>query len=513
MNDKNYNTLLKYLNHNKINIDSEEFKLQLQGHPDFPTLLSYSDTMKFFNIENTSYHVTNDEINLLPEKFIALSNGEFRFIDNKKNNSFFSDWDNIVLIVNNIEEKVKNKLSFPLLEIFSIIFFVFIFLLFKVDSTNLSLKTIFFSTSIIGLTLGFEAYKKTHGKGTIIPIGVCQSKVLKTDCDFVFNAKRWNILKYIDLSEVSIAFFATQIFCFLIASLLKQTEVFFYIYKIGLLFFIPIACLSIYYQLFIVKKLCPICLVIISCVAIQLATLYTLFSFKNFNSIAILFYFLAFTSTLIGLYYLKSKFTVFQKLKDENTNYIKFRKNFTFFKNNLSIQKELINKDFSNAFKYGSRDSYINLTLVTNPYCKHCKLFYPYFMKIINHLSEKISINILLDVDFEKQPKEINQAYIELAQIYNNAENKSEFLNALNEWYILHNATNKKENWYEKYSKYFQNEDKAISILKDQRTWLNENEIYYTPSIFINNFEYPTEYERSDIEYFVSEIIDNNENY
>ncbi|MGC5745471.1 vitamin K epoxide reductase family protein [Chryseobacterium sp. NFX27] len=510
MNDKNYKTLLKYLSYNKINIDDEEFKLQLQGHPDFPTLLSYSDTLRFFNIENKSYQVTNNEINLLPEKFIALANGEFRFIENKESNNFFSDWDHIVLIINRVEEKLKGKPKLPLIEIVSTIFILSILLLFKLDSTNLVLKTIFFSTTTIGLILAFEAYKKTHGKGTIIPVGVCQNKVLKTDCDFVFNAKRWNILKHIDLSEVSIIFFATQIFCLFLMSLLQQAETFFSIYKIGLLLFIPTACLSMYYQIFIVKKLCPICLAIICCIAIQLLALYILFSYKNFNSIAILFYLSGFVSISIGLYYLKNKFTAFQKLEDENKNYIKFRKNFTFFKNNLSIQKELINKDFSKAFKYGNRNSNINLTLVTNPYCKHCKLFYPYFMRIINHLSEKISINILLDVDFEKQPKEINQAYIELAQIYDNAEDKNEFLNALGGWYILHNATNKKENWYKQYSKYFKHEDKAISILKYQRKLLNENEIYYTPNIFINNLEYPSEYERSDIEYFISEIIDDN---
>lgn len=512
MSDKNYKALLKYLHYNKINIDNEEFKLQLQGHPDFPTLLSYSDTLKFFNIENASYKITNNEINLLPEKFIALSDSEFKFIDNKENNSFFSDWDNVVLIINNDEENFKNKLKIPLLGILTTIFIVFFFLLFKVDSTNFTLKTIFFSTAIIGLILAFEAYKKTHGKGTIIPVGVCQSKILKTDCDFVFNAKRWNILKYIDLSEVSVIYFATQIFCFILMLLLQQTETFFSIYKFGLLFFIPIACLSIYYQTFIVKKLCPICLVIISCIVIQLSALYALFSYKNFNVPSTLFYFLGFIFTLTSLYYFKSKFTAFQKLEDENKNYIKFRKNFNFFKNNLSIQKELVNNDFSNAFKYGNRNSNINLTLITNPYCKHCKLFYPYFIRIVNRLSKKISINIILDADFEKQPKEINQAYVELAQIYENAENKIEFLNALNEWYILHDATNKKESWYKKYSKYFENEDKAISILKNQREWLNENEIYYTPNIFINSLEYPSEYERSDIEYFISEIIDDNEN-
>jgi len=513
MMNKNLKTLLKYLDYNNIKIDKDEFKLQLHGHPDFPTLLSYSDTLKFFNIENTFYKVENEEINLLPKKFIALSQGEFRFIENKENNSFFSDWDNIVLVTDKLKENIGNKFRIPFVKIFSIIGVLFILLLFQSEPTNILLKTVFSVTAIIGLILAFEAYKKTHGKGTIIPIGVCQNKVLRTDCDFVFNAKQWNILKYVDLSEVSIVFFTTQLSCFLLLTLLYQTETLFTIYKFGLLLFIPLALLSTYYQFFVVKKLCPICIAIISCVIIQIGALYLLFSSENINYTATAFYFLVFVATFFSLYYLKIKFIVFQKLEDESRNYFKFRKNFTFFKNNLSIQTELVNKDFSNTFQFGNRNSQINLTLITNPFCKHCKVFYPYFMGIINHLSEKININVVLDANFDNQPKESNKVYIELAEIYNNIENKIEFLEALNSWYILHNAKNKKENWYNKYSKYFVNEEKAVVILQDQRKWLDENRIYYTPTIFINNLEYPVEYERADIEYFVSEIIEEAENF
>jgi hypothetical protein len=511
--DKNIKILFKYLEYNNIKIDTDEFKLQLQGHPDFPTLLSYSDTLKFFNIENISYQVENEEIDLLPKNFIALSEGEFKFIENKERDSFLSDWDNVVLVIDKLKENIGNKFRIPLVKIFSVIVVLFILLLFHSEPTNIILKTIFFLTTTVGLILAFEAYRKTHGKGTTIPLGVCQNKVLKTDCDFVFNTKQWSILKYVDLSEVSIVFFATQLSCLLLLSLLHQTETLFTIYKFGLLLFAPLALLSIYYQVFTVNKLCPICIAIIICVTIQIGALYLLFSSENINYTAIAFCFLIFAATVFRLYYLKMKFITFQKLEDESRNYFKFRKNFTFFKNNLSIQNELLNKDFSNAFQFGNRNSNINITLITNPFCKHCKVFYPSFMRIVNHLSEKISINVILDADLDMQSEESNKAYIELAEIYNNAENKIEFLEALNSWYILHNGTNKKENWYSKYSKYFENKEKAVAILKNQRKWLDENKIYYTPTIFINNLEYPIEYERADIEYFVSEIIEEAENF
>ena len=85
MTHKSYIAVINYLDDNKIYIDRDEFELQLEGHPDFPSLLAFSDALHFFNIENYSYRIDNDEKDILPEDFLALVKGELAVVNNKDN--------------------------------------------------------------------------------------------------------------------------------------------------------------------------------------------------------------------------------------------------------------------------------------------------------------------------------------------------------------------------------------------------------------------------------------------
>lgn len=70
--NNNYYFLFQYLEKEKITIDKNEFDFQIQSHPDFPSLLSISDTLSFFGVKNGSMRVSFAEYDLLPNNFIAL---------------------------------------------------------------------------------------------------------------------------------------------------------------------------------------------------------------------------------------------------------------------------------------------------------------------------------------------------------------------------------------------------------------------------------------------------------
>lgn len=518
MSDKNYKLFLNYLNLKKVNIDKSEFKLQLEGHPDYPSLLSFSDTLHFFNIDNNVYRIDNENVYQIPKHSLAIANDDLVLLENKNNilyingkrdNDFLSKWDNIVFVV---ENQIQIKTNFKVLykNLFLGIMIMFFLLLIRIEPSFLYTKIIFIISSFIGLLFALEAYKKTHGKGTFVPIGVCKNEILKTDCDFVFNSQRWKVFNYFDLSEISIVFFAIQIITFIFFTLSASIDVFFNIFKYGLLLFIPIGLASIYYQILIVKKLCPICIVIIICVFIQLYSLHVIFLPFAISLNQISLFVLAIFIVIATLYNLKIKNRYVQKIEDENKYSIRFRRNFEFFKNNLLTQNELSDMNFTDAFRFGNNKTSLSLLLVTNPFCKHCKDFYPVFFGIIEKFPN-IEINIILDANIDKYSEEMNLVYIDFACIYLNAKDKKEFPKALNEWYTLHDANNTKEIWYDKYSKYINsNRDEAIRVLKSHRIWCNNNEVYFTPNVFINGFQYPIEYKRNELEYFVAEMLDNN---
>jgi hypothetical protein len=57
-------------------IDFAVFLYQAENHPDYPTILSISDTLNFFNFENGAVQVGTQEIDLLPDRFAAFPSKE-----------------------------------------------------------------------------------------------------------------------------------------------------------------------------------------------------------------------------------------------------------------------------------------------------------------------------------------------------------------------------------------------------------------------------------------------------
>ncbi|NIF07199.1 vitamin K epoxide reductase family protein [Chryseobacterium sp. Tr-659] len=519
MTRKSYTAVINYLDYNKIHIDRDEFELQLEGHPDFPSLLAFSDALNFFNIENYSYRIDNDEKDILPEDFLALVEGELTVVKNKNNqltingspaHDFFTKWENIIFIVEQ-EESANTKPKFDYSYINWGIFILLLVFLLGYDSSNRILKLIFACTSLVGFIMAYEAYKKTHGKGTFIPVGVCKSNYLNTDCDLVFNSKKWKLFTKIDLSEISLLFFTTQVTCFVLFSLMGNIGFFLEVYQYALLGFIPIACMSLYYQIVVVKKYCPVCMAIIACVLIQLIVANLMFfDHKTIDVGSVILFFIGIFGTMIVLLNLRANEEIAQKNEYIIKKDLKFRRNYKFFKNNLSFQKKLTDTDFSGAFVFGNEKALQSLTFITNPFCKHCKDFYPVFIKLVKKYSDELRINIFFDIDLGRDDVDNRTVHINLSSIYINSENKADFLEALSGWYSVQGYNENKTGWYRKYSKYFGNPEEALVILKEHEKWCGNNSIHFTPDIFINDTEYPLQYERADLEYFIPELLSEN---
>lgn len=111
-----YNIVL-YLRRIGIKIDRKEFEFQFNCHPDYPSLLAVTDTLKFFNVTNNVFRLSQSEISLLPNNYIvkltvnhesilsAVSRKEniYEYVHNKKIHRVNLEglreiWDDIVLL-------------------------------------------------------------------------------------------------------------------------------------------------------------------------------------------------------------------------------------------------------------------------------------------------------------------------------------------------------------------------------------------------------------------------------
>ncbi|WP_431242219.1 vitamin K epoxide reductase family protein [Flavobacterium sp. P21] len=73
-------------------------------------------------------------------------------------------------------------------------------------------------------------------------------------CSSVMESKKWKIFSLVDLSSLSIVFFATQLVSFFLFLLSNSANEYFYIQKILLFGAVPVTLLSVYYQKFVEKN-------------------------------------------------------------------------------------------------------------------------------------------------------------------------------------------------------------------------------------------------------------------
>jgi ABC-type bacteriocin/lantibiotic exporter with double-glycine peptidase domain len=86
--------LFQYLKKEKIIIDQNEFRFQIESHPDGFSLLSISDTFSFFKIPNLVTRIEHEDLIHLPDRFIALlkegSAPFLAFIERLENNYLYT---------------------------------------------------------------------------------------------------------------------------------------------------------------------------------------------------------------------------------------------------------------------------------------------------------------------------------------------------------------------------------------------------------------------------------------
>lgn len=124
--NKEFYYLYQYLEKEELSIDITEFELQIQVHPAYPSLLSITDTLNFFNIENCVFQIDFPKIEFLPNRFAAILTDQYYLIEKKEEDYIYysdkkiikiskkeleSQWGGIVILIENSAIKliIKSK--------------------------------------------------------------------------------------------------------------------------------------------------------------------------------------------------------------------------------------------------------------------------------------------------------------------------------------------------------------------------------------------------------------------
>lgn len=515
---ENYNYLFQYLEKEGIFIDKTEFLFQMQSHPDYPSLLSVGDTLSFFGVVNGIIRVSFSDLENLPNRFVTLlkegqGKPEFCFIEKKeeyyfcnKNNKsnkisqslLEQQWNSVVLLVETSETEntpKANKSSFalPLLCLGFLLAVLFAFQ----ENWQTSL---FFSFAVLGMLFSIAALKDLFGTKSKMLNKFCNITAT-TSCITVLSSDKWKLFKYLNFNDLSVVFFGSQLLGLFLFVLFGESFFFLSIQKLLLLFSIPVIIASLYFQKFVEKKWCPICLVIIAIVLSELLFLEFFQSNEVNYSIKALF---LFGFSFVAVFYIWSSLkTILVKQKELKEFQLKgnrFIRNYQIFKNTLlsTTKKEIP----TIPFILGNRDSQAEITIITNPFCGHCKNVHEILDKIIENHRDNLKIKIIFKTDIDSDKEEVKTLFRNLHQIYLEKGEKA-FEEAIRFWFA-----NKDLNIFNNHYSSNANDTQVDTIFRLKNDWCLQNGITYTPAIFINGYEYPDSYERENLEYFMNELVE-----
>jgi uncharacterized membrane protein len=504
--------------HAKITITT--LKEKLENHPDYPSMLAISDVLKFSNIDNFVVNLTPSELHEVPMPCIAplyIEGGIFALVNSVKDNvvewwhyedgkqeedmaSFMEKWQGMALLVQASEatedknyEENRRKEWFRLIGKISLI-------LGCMGTITLGIQLSLFEkfassfvlfllvTKLIGIGISVLLLWYLLDKNNPFLKSICQVNK-KANCNSILNSKAASIGNIVSWSEIGFFYFAGSFLALLAnASNLKLLS---FLAIINILT-LPYTAYSIYYQAFIAKKWCVLCL----SVQVLLWVEFALFYFGNMHSLPLaigvnegLKLLFCFAFPVIAWYVLKPILTLALQT-DVLTKTLKtFQNNLTIFKQLLSEGRQInLPSEHLSVIEFGNPNALNVITVATNPYCEACSKKHFVLKKLIEDNSSDVKCQIIFLAT--NDPKDIRGEIIR--HIFSLNENIRH--EAIDTWFAQEDR--KFDIWKLVYPVTI--DENASKIVKSHFHWCRKSNIRHTPSIFINGHLLPDVYKIED---------------
>ena len=515
------NVVKVLLKKNNIYFDKQELAFQIQSHPSYPSLHAITGVLDHFNIDNIAADVSQNSATLLelPHCFLAQikTNTEnelvtvFRkklnyvvFYSSKKKETiseseFLEKFTGIIVAVEKSETQENQSLNY--LNISLLIAFVLVSFSLLIISEPTILEAIFFITSLIGLFISVSIYKQELGVSSVIGNAFCSSTNEKKDCDAVLSSKGATVFKKYKLSDFSLIYFSSITFVtFLIIFKNSSLST---LYILSFITF-PFTLYSIYYQFKVVKKWCFLCLSIVGVLWLQATLAFFSIHFTNFIFIeSLLIVVFSFSAIFFIWNSLKPILKEFQENKNTKLEHYKFKRNYKLFsfllKSTKKINTELISVP---EIVFGNKNSYLELVIITNPFCGHCKPVHTIVDNILQQYKNEVKVIVRFNIDSKNQESDAVRIASRLIELYNTQE-ITNYLTAMSQIYDGDSVYNWLNTWGECNEK-----EKYVNVLEREKFWCTEQSINFTPEILINGQSFPKEYDRIDLIYFIEDLYE-----
>jgi len=504
-----------WLQEMKIPVSKTYIKEQLLSHPDYPSLLSITDTLNELRIENVAVQIQKDQLYEVNTPFLAHLNGnggEFVIIKNGDNiqqqfPGFYDRWRGVIIAAekplnwihkenaNRVKEDVitARVLFFTLSLLASFIFFsnIVSFNWVKVGLMLIATAGIFVSWMIVSKDLGIENKMADQ---------VCGKD---TDCNSVIHSSKAKLLFEIGWSDAGIIYFSFLLVTLLVASFNNSLTSIYPLLVLFAVVSIPVTIVSIYYQWKVIKKWCRLCLIAVAllwsqCIVLLPETINFLkYGFgKMTGTDTAQVSFIVFI-TIAAWLWLKPMIKQNKKLEAENFASKRFKRNADIFNALLKKQKKINVNPEGLGITIGNLAAENTIIKVCNPYCGSCDKAHTIIDKLLEE-NNKLKVQIIFNASDDE--KDIKAKPVKHLMALNEKNGRQLVQKALDDWYLA----DKKD--YDAFAgKYVLNGEleKQGVKLKSMKAWCDEVKIEFTPTFFVNGYQLPNQYNLEDLNYFL----------
>lgn len=531
--EPNVKTTIAFLRLLGVKVNSSTVNETLQNHPDWPSLLCISDSLKKWNIPNAAGKVKANDIDMLPVPFLAriddpdnplavvteLTGSEVSYYSQKhkklitvEKDTFLQKWSGIYLIAEPNKEsgeknyyKVKRsglfKGSVPLALMLLLTGFSFwgLISMFYYDiSVAIFVQYLAYMAGILvtSLLLWYEIDRNNP-----LLKKVCTG-ISKGSCEAILTGAQAKLLGWLSWSEIGFFYFA--------GSLLALLFVPGAVSALGWLSVLamPYIIFSLYYQWRVAKQLCVLCLCVqasllisgVNSIANGFVQSSITLSISKYLTMVSCFLLPALSWFTIKPYWLRLQEAITTKRQ-----YLRIKFNSQIFDTLLNKQKPVTAPTDGLGIDLGKPTAQHTLIKVCNPYCGPCARVHPKIEKLLEEHN-----NLQVKIIFTAQNDDDNIMSKPVKHLLAIAEKHDEQLikYALDDWYLA--AKKDYGVFAAKYPMPARRSGNGELQLQEHKLaamskWCKEMNVKATPTFFLDGNQLPDVYSIEDLTYFLLE--------
>lgn len=507
---------VKYFN---IPITKSSVKEALKSHSNYPTFKSICDALSEWKVDHYPLKYKPEELLDVPAPYIVHLNsggGQLAFVSEITNNivTYFESYNlkkkselnkfikrcsGAIIVLNpnenSGEREYRRKWQKELIgnAVFPVVLFTFL-LFFTLEIFNFISSGIFsidvisgflFLTKTVGIVLSVLLVLHEFEIQNSLTDKLCHINQ-STNCNIVLNDKSAKFFGWFGWADSGLIYFTGG----LLIMLQGFGTSYLSLLAISSALSLPYPIFSVYYQGFVLKKWCPLCLGVQLVLISEFILLLPQFSKLNFTFSMISGFILTYlvtgiVYTLIILYFRGKTYNELFYI-----SYLKFKRDPNILRFLMLNQKQYEIAVTDTSLVFGEKYSPMTITAFLSLNCSPCAKAFEKIKEILQS-ERKVSINIVM---ITEDSKILNALYL-----YARQNKNKEAIELLNTWY---NANPYSRNKLSENLCIPEIEDYSKEVINENYKLFEECNLTNTPTFFFNGYQLPNQYDIEDIIYF-----------